>query len=195
MFVEPQLRNLRSGWLEVICGSMFSGKTEELLRRIKRAQIANLPTIMIKPVQDTRYADDEIVTHSDQKISSIPVQESSDILELAKDYRVVGIDEGQFFDSNLTAVCNKLVMQGKRVIVAGLDMDYLGMPFEPIPSLMATADYVTKVHAICVHCGSIAHYSYRLSTSDDKILLGSEQEYEPRCRVCYHMGNILELKS
>ncbi len=195
MFVEPQSINLRSGWLEVICGSMFSGKTEELMRRIKRAQIAELPTILIKPAEDTRYAEEEIVSHDEKRLPSYAVHKSSEILPLAEDSKVIGIDEGQFFDNGLVEVSNELVAQGKRVIVAGLDMDYKGHPFEPIPSLMATADFVTKVHAICVRCGAIAHHSYRLASSQEKILLGSDNEYEPRCRVCFQMGNILDLRA
>src|ERR1044072_4801633 len=155
MFIEPHILGERRGWIEVICGSMFSGKTEELIRRMKRASIANLKTEIFKPVIDNRYDVVNVVSHDENAIPSQPVQHSQNILLLAQDVDVIGIDEAQFFDEGLVSVCKKLALQGMRIIVAGLDMDYLGKPFGPVPQLLAIADYITKLHAICVHCGNI----------------------------------------
>jgi thymidine kinase len=176
------------GSIEVICGSMFSGKTEELLRRIKRAQIAKLKVEIFKPTTDTRYDENAVVSHDLNSIQSVPVDTSSAILLLKADTQVVGIDEAQFFDDGLPEVCNKLAQKGIRVIVAGLDMDFLGKPFGPVPSLMAIAELVTKVNAVCVRCGSPATYSFRKVANEAKILLGEKDSYEPRCRRCYCLG-------
>jgi len=194
MFLEPHFKGQRSGWIEVICGSMFSGKTEELIRRLKRARFANQRTEIFKPLQDTRYDDKKVVSHDENYITSHPVKHSTDILEMANGVRVVGIDEAQFFDAKLIEVCETLALRGTRVIVAGLDMDYKGVPFGPIPNLLAIAEYVTKVHAICPHCGNLATHSYRFGSETDQVVLGEKDKYEPRCRICYKMGNILDLK-
>jgi len=192
MFLEPSFRGQRSGWIEVICGSMFSGKTEELIRRIKRARIANQATLIFKPAADVRYDDNDVISHDDNQIDSVPLPSSKDILHHATDAKVIGIDEAQFFDMDLVDVCQKLALNGKRVIIAGLDMDYLGRPFGPMPNLLAIAEYITKVHAICPHCGNLATHSYRLSEEKATVLLGEKDAYEPRCRICYQMGNILD---
>lgn len=176
------------GSIEVICGSMFSGKTEELLRRLKRAQIARLNVEIFKPKTDTRYDETAVVSHDLNSIESIPVESSTAILLLKADTQVVGIDEAQFFDDNLPEVCNKLAQKGIRVIVAGLDMDFQGKPFGPVPALMAIAELVTKVNAVCVCCGSPAVYSYRTVPNASRVLLGEKDSYEPRCRHCYHKG-------
>ena len=194
MFLEPSFKGQRSGWIEVICGSMFSGKTEELIRRLRRAKFANQSVEIFKPKKDVRYDEKNVVSHDENFIKSIPVATSVEILELAKDVSVVGIDEAQFFDDNLPQVCEKLAIKGTRVIVAGLDMDFKGRPFGPIPQLLAIAEYLTKVHAICPHCGSLATHSYRLTQETDQVVLGENDKYEPRCRICYTMGNILDLK-
>lgn len=194
MFLEPNFKGQRSGWIEVVCGSMFSGKTEELIRRLKRAKIANQKVEIFKPSKDTRYDETKVVSHDENVIMSIPVDSSLKILELSHDFRVIGIDEAQFFDDQLPAVCEKLALRGVRVIVAGLDMDFQGKPFGPVPSIMAMAEYVTKVHAICPHCGNLATHSYRLSAETETVVLGEKDKYEPRCRICYRMGNILNLK-
>ena len=175
----------KKGAIEVICGSMFSGKTEELIRRLKRARIAKLKVEIFKPSVDQRYHESNIVSHDSNYIPSSPVQSSSQILLLTNDVDVVGIDEAQFFDEGLIDVCNKLANQGLRVIVAGLDMDFKGKPFGPIPALCSIAEDVTKVHAICVECGHLANYSYRLSNSEKQVLLGEKDEYIPLCRECY----------
>lgn len=180
-------RNNQGGSIEVICGSMFSGKTEELIRRLKRAQIAKMDVEIFKPTTDTRYDETAVVSHDQNAIHSTPVENSSSILLLGSNTQVVGIDEAQFFDDELPDVCNKLASMGIRVIVAGLDMDFQGKPFGPIPALMAIAEDVTKVHAVCVKCGSPATYSYRTAASEAKILLGEKDSYEPRCRVCYNL--------
>jgi thymidine kinase len=193
MFLEPHYRGQRSGWIEVVCGSMFSGKTEELIRRLKRAKIANQRVEIFKPQLDTRYDDARVVSHDANSILSVPVDHSSKLLPLAQGYEVIGIDEAQFFDLGLADVCQALALQGVRIIVAGLDMDYRGKPFGPMPALLAVAEYITKVHAICPHCGNLATHSYRLSPDSSDILLGEKDLYEPRCRTCYHMGNILKL--
>ena len=174
------------GWIEVIVGSMFSGKSEELIRRLRRAQIARQKVQIFKPMVDTRYADDQIVSHSEMRIPSRPVANSRVLLdEVESDTEVVGIDEGQFFDQDLPAVCNALADRGKRVIVAGLDQDYLGKPFEPMPQLLAIAEYITKTLAICMVCGNPANHTQRLVASGDRVLVGAEGLYEARCRVCF----------
>ena len=178
---EPQ-----HGWIEVVTGSMFSGKSEELIRRLRRAQIARQKVQIFKPLVDDRYGDDHIVSHSDMRIASRNVRTSKELLQLVDDdTEVVGIDEGQFFDLNLPAVCNALADRGKRVIVAGLDQDYLGRPFEPMPQLLAIAEYITKTLAICVVCGNPANHTQRLVASSDRVLLGASGMYEARCRHCF----------
>ncbi len=194
MFLEPHFKGQRSGWIEVICGSMFSGKTEELIRRLKRAKIANQKVEIFKPKIDTRYDDVAVVSHDSNSILSTPIAHSSKMLELIGSVNVVGVDEAQFFDKELTDVCQTLALKGIRVIVAGLDMDYQGNPFGPMPNLLAVAEYITKVHAICQHCGNLATHSYRLAAEEGQVVLGEKDSYEPRCRTCYHMGNILNLK-
>jgi thymidine kinase len=185
MFIEPNIKGERRGWIEVICGSMFSGKTEELIRRLKRATIANLKVKIFKPSMDVRFDEAKIVSHDTNFIISTPIDHSRQILELSQDVDVVALDEAQFFDNEIVDICDELAFKGIRVIVAGLDMDYLGKPFGPMPSLMAKADYVTKLHAICVQCGHIANYSYRKVSNQDRIMLGEKDVYEPRCRRCY----------
>lgn len=175
----------RPGRIEVVCGSMFSGKTEELIRRMKRAEFAKQKVEIFKPSLDTRYSQEDVVSHDQNAIHSTPIDSSGAILLLASDIEVVGIDEAQFFDEGLVEVCNHLANNGVRVIVAGLDMDYKGVPFGPIPALCAIADEVTKVHAICVKCGSLAYVSHRLINNDRRVLLGEKDEYEPLCRECY----------
>ena len=177
------------GWIEVVCGPMFSGKTEELIRRMRRAQIAGQKVEIFKPVSDVRYDDEEVVSHDKNSIPSMPVESSSNMLLLADDVQVVGIDEAQFFDDELPAVCSALANRGIRVIVAGLDMDYLGKPFGPIPHLMATAEYVSKVHAICIDCGDLAIHSNRIIASKDLVHLGEQDEYEALCRSCFLKKN------
>lgn len=184
MFIEPNLKGERRGWIEVICGSMFSGKTEELIRRLKRVKIANLSVEIFKPAIDTRYDETKIVSHDTNAILSTPVESSQSILLLANDVDVVGIDEAQFFDAEIARVCEQLALRGTRVIVAGLDMDYLGNPFGQMPNLLSIADYITKLHAICVKCGNIANVSYRKVTGGGQVLLGEKDIYEPRCRHC-----------
>jgi thymidine kinase len=173
---------------------MFSGKTEELIRRLKRAKIANQKVEIFKPRIDTRYDVTKVVSHDANSILAIPVENSRRILALSENTSVIGIDEAQFFDMELTDVCQKLALLDKRVIVAGLDMDYLGRPFGPMPNLLAVAEYITKVHAICQHCGNLATHSYRLTNDTGTVVLGEKDLYEPRCRTCYSMGNILNLK-
>lgn len=173
------------GWIEVITGSMFSGKTEELIRRLRRATIAKQNVVIFKPIVDNRYSTEEIVSHDMKYVPSTPVESASMILLLAKGVDVVGVDEAQFFDTGLTEVCTTLANQGIRVIVAGLDIDYKGVPFGPIPSLMAVAEFVTKLHAICSRCGNLAHYSYRTSENSKLVVLGSKDYYEPLCRNCF----------
>lgn len=191
MFLEPNVNKSKTGWIEVVCGSMFSGKTEELIRRLKRAKIANLKVEIFKPQIDTRYHETEVVSHDSNSIMSTPVSSSQNILLLSSDVEVVGIDEAQFFDDGLPDVCEQLANRGIRVIIAGLDMDFLGRPFGPIPALLAKAEYITKVHAICVRCGTLANHSYRLVESDTKVLLGEKESYEPRCRECFEKGSKL----
>lgn len=174
------------GSIEVICGSMFSGKTEELIRRLRRSEIAKLKVEIFKPKSDIRYDEDAVVSHNSNAIPSIPVDHSSTILLYGSDSQVIGIDEAQFFDDELPEVCTKLANKGIRVIIAGLDMDFSGKPFGPMPALMAIAEEVTKVQAVCVKCGKNALYSYRLVENDNRFLLGEKESYEPRCRGCYN---------
>lgn len=188
MFIEPNISGDRRGWIEVICGSMFSGKTEELIRRMKRAEIAHLKTEIFKPAIDNRYHEQNVVSHDASTLQSQPVQHSQNILLLAQNAEVVGIDEAQFFDDGIVAVCEQLVTNGIRVIVAGLDMDYTGKPFGPVPDLLAVADFITKLHAICVHCGNIASISYRKTKQSGQVVLGELDIYEPRCRSCFAKG-------
>jgi thymidine kinase len=179
-------RTRHTGWIEVVCGSMFSGKSEELIRRLRRAQIARQKVQIFKPQFDARYANDEIVSHSEMRIPSRNVSSSAELLSVVDDdTEVVGIDEGQFFDTELPAVCNTLANRGKRVIVAGLDQDYLGKPFEPMPQLLAIAEYITKTLAICMVCGDPANHTQRLVVSSDRLLLGAQGTYEARCRRCF----------
>jgi thymidine kinase len=184
MFIEPNISGERRGWIEVICGSMFSGKTEELIRRLKRVKIANLKVEIFKPGIDVRYDETKVVSHDANTIQSTPLSNSQEILLLTEGVDVVGIDEAQFFDDEIANVCETLAGKGIRVIVAGLDMDYLGNPFGQMPHLLAKADYITKLHAICVRCGNIANISYRLTETEGQVLLGEKDIYEPRCRVC-----------
>lgn len=194
MFIEPNFGSKHSsmqnktGWIEVVCGSMFSGKTEELIRRLNRAIIASLNVEIFKPVTDIRYHKSKVVSHDKKEIRSTPVQFANDILLLTADCDLVGIDEAQFFDHEIVDVAVKLANIGKRVIVAGLDMDYLARPFKPMNDLMAVAEFVTKTHAICMNCGSIASYTYRLDDSDQQVVLGEKDMYEARCRQCYNLG-------
>src|SRR6478735_2872613 len=182
---EPR-RGPNAGWIEVITGSMFSGKSEELIRRLRRAQIARRKVQIFKPRIDDRYADDHIISHSEMRIPSVNLSSSRDLLDqVLPDTEVVGIDEGQFFDAELPAVCNTLADRGKRVIVAGLDQDYLGKPFEPMPQLLAIAEYITKTLAICMVCGNPANHTQRLVASGDRVLLGTQGTYEARCRACF----------
>ena len=185
MFIEPDLRGGRRGWIEVICGSMFSGKTEELIRRLKRVKIANLKAEIFKPAIDNRYDQLKIVSHDTNFIHSTPVEHSSQILQLAPQVDVVGIDEAQFFDDGIGNVCEALAMRGTRVIVAGLDMDFKGNPFGQMPGLLAKADYITKLHAICVKCGETANYSQRTVDSESRVEVGASDKYEARCRRCF----------
>lgn len=175
----------RPGWIEVICGSMFSGKTEELIRRLKRAKIARQHVEIFKPSVEMRYSEESVVSHDENAMHSTPVDTASQILLIVGRADVVGIDEGQFFESDLVDVCRKLASSGKRVIVAGLDQDYLGQPFEPIPQLMAVAEHVTKLHAVCVVCGAPANHSQRITPSDKRVMIGAASAYEPRCRFCF----------
>lgn len=193
MFLEPSYRGQRSGWLEIITGCMFSGKSEELIRRLKRAQIANQSILCFKPVKDDRYSEMQVVSHDSNAQDSLAIEKSEDILRhVEQGTNVVGIDEGQFFDMNLVEIAQKLALSGKRVVIAGLDLDFRGIPFGPMPHLMAVAEYVTKVHAICPHCGNLATHSYRLSEEKDTVVIGEKDKYEPRCRMCYSMGHILD---
>lgn len=188
MFIEPSKYHERKGWIEVVCGSMFSGKTEELIRRLKRAEFAKLKVEIFKPSIDQRYHEQDVVSHDANTIRSTPVDSSVNILLLANEVDVIGIDEAQFFDSELVNVCNQLANNGARVIVAGLDMDYQGKPFGVMPALMAVAEYVTKVHAICMRCGDIANHSHRINDSNKLVLLGETDVYEPLCRNCFYQS-------
>lgn len=179
-FMKPD-----SGWIEVICGSMYSGKTEELIRRLRLARIARKRVVVFKPVLDKRYHERDIVSHNEQSHGGVPVDSADEILELVGDAQVVGVDEAQFFDGRLVEVCEALAREGRRVIVAGLDKDWMGAPFEPMPELMAVAEFVTKNHAICVICGNPANFSQRKTLSREKVLLGAQDVYEARCRQCF----------
>ncbi len=193
MFLEPFSKGQRCGWLEVICGSMFSGKTEELIRRLKRAQIAEQEVRVFKPAVDRRFHQERVVSHDERDFHAEPISDVSLIRQKVENAEVVGLDEAQFFDESIVRICQQMALDGKRIIIAGLDMDYKGEPFGPMPKLMAVAEYVTKVHAICSHCGSLATHSYRIVPDRDQVLLGEKDAYEARCRVCYEMGNILKL--
>ncbi|MBA2610344.1 MAG: thymidine kinase [Bacteroidetes bacterium] len=186
MFLENNNNERKRGWIEVIVGSMFSGKTEELIRRLRRAQFAKQKVEIFKPTVDTRYDEFKVVSHQGIEIMSTPVPSSANILLLATDVDVVGIDEAQFFDNELPYVCNQLADRGIRVIVAGLDLDYTGKPFGPIPNLMSTAEYVTKVHAICMQCGNLAYVSHRKTNEESLVVLGETDSYEPLCRNCFN---------
>jgi thymidine kinase len=195
MFLENNRSEVnKRGWIEVVCGSMFSGKTEELIRRLKRAKFAKQKVEIFKPQIDVRYDETKVVSHQGNEIQSTPVTNSSNILILANEVDVVGIDEAQFFDMGLVSVCNQLADMGTRVIVAGLDMDYTGKPFGPMPQLMACAEYVTKVHAICMRCGNLAHVSHRKIENSSLVLLGETDSYEPLCRDCFNRANLPEIK-
>jgi thymidine kinase len=186
-FLENSGRlSVKRGTIEVITGSMFSGKTEELIRRLRRAQFAGLKVEIFKPSLDKRYSEDRVVSHDDKSIVSTPVDNASSILLLSGEVDVIGIDEAQFFDSSIVEVCNKLADDGVRIVVAGLDMDFMGNPFGPIPALLSIAEYITKVHAICMRCGSLAQYSFRKSEEEQVVLLGEKDKYEPLCRECYN---------
>lgn len=186
MFLEEHRQGRRRGWIEVICGSMFSGKTEELIRRLKRSQFAKQKIEIFKPNIDTRYHDIQLVSHQGNAIHSTPVPSSANILLLLNDADVIGIDEAQFFDDELPNVCKQIADAGTRVIVAGLDMDYTGRPFGPMPQLMAMAEYVTKVHAICAGCGNLAYVSHRITDNNKLVLLGETDNYQPLCRDCFN---------
>ena len=187
MFLENTINHSKqSGWMEVICGSMFSGKTEELIRRLRRAEMAGQNVEIFKPKLDTRYSEDDVISHNQNKIRSTPVENPNEIILLASNCDVVGIDEAQFFDEGIVDVANQLANSGIRVVIAGLDMDFLGRPFGPMPNLMATAEYVTKVHAICVSCGNLAQFSHRTAEEKDQVLVGAVEKYKPLCRACYN---------
>jgi thymidine kinase len=187
MFLEPfPTEHKINGWIEVICGSMFSGKTEELIRRVKRTQFAQQKLILFKPDIDRRYSDEDVVSHQGSAVPAVLVGHSNEILLLVNDERVVAIDEAQFFDAGIVEVCSELANRGVRVICAGLDMDYLGNPFGPMPALLSIAEYVTKVHAICVDCGNLAQFSYRFTQESTQVLVGAVESYKPLCRSCYN---------
>lgn len=186
MFLEKDSHNKAQGWIEVVCGSMFSGKTEELIRRLNRARIAKMKVEIFKPGIDVRYSEEDVVSHNANALHSTPVENASQILLYATDCDVVGIDEAQFFGDDLIDVCQQLANQGVRVIIAGLDMDYTGKPFGPMPHLMAIAEDVTKVHAICMKCGGLAQYSHRIIEGDKLVVLGETESYEPLCRDCFN---------
>jgi len=185
MYIEPNNSGERRGSIEVICGCMFSGKTEELIRRLRRVKIANQTLQIFKPVTDKRYHELDIVSHDEKAIGSTPVSQARDIFSYSEHCDVIGIDEAQFFDDELSTVCDQLALKGRRIIVAGLDMDYLGNPFGPMPGLLAKADFITKLHAICPVCGYIANYSFRKTMDKGQVLLGEKEVYEPRCRKCF----------
>lgn len=191
MFLEPHYRGQRSGWIEAICGSMFSGKTEELIRRLRRAEIAGQRVGVFKPRTDTRFSAADVVSHAGQAIAGVPAETAGGVLAEAADLDVVGVDEAQFFDDGLPEVCEELAEAGKRVIVAGLDMDFRGKPFGPVPALLAVAEYITKVHAICAQCGNLATHSYRIAAEGERVLLGADEAYEARCRHCFRAGAML----
>ncbi len=196
MFLEPNLNTAHTspklGWIEVICGSMFSGKTEELLRRLNRAIIAKQDVLIFKPSIDVRYDAERVVSHDQKSIASVPVSASRDVLRLANKAVVIGIDEAQFFDEEIVPVCEELARRGKRVIVAGLDMDFMGRPFGQMPFLLCVAEFVTKVHAICMVCGGVASHSHRLLEAKERVLLGEKNEYEPRCRRCFQQAKEMQ---
>ena len=187
MFLEQfPTEGRQYGWIEVICGSMFSGKTEELIRRLKRVEFAQQKLVLFKPAIDDRYHDENVVSHKGSSFTAIPISNAKDILNVWKKERIVAIDEAQFFDVGLIEVCNELARQGVRVIIAGLDMDYLGKPFGPMPQLLCSAEYITKVHAICVSCGNLAQYSHRTTNVEGQVLVGAVETYQPLCRSCYN---------
>jgi len=195
MFLENNIGKVtREGWIEIITGSMFSGKTEELIRRMRRAEIAKQKTGIFKPKIDVRYSENHVVSHDSKSLLSTPVPEARDILELSKDLEVIGIDEAQFFENDIIEVCDYLANNGKRVIIAALDMDFTGKPFGPVPMLISIAEYVTKVHAICMHCGNLAHYSHRLSEAQKLVVLGEKDIYEPLCRKCFNIARKDQLR-
>lgn len=195
MFLENNLSSTnRGGWIEIITGSMFSGKTEELIRRMRRAEIAKQKIGIFKPKIDKRYSEDHVVSHDAKSIPSIPVNDAKTILEHTQDLEVIGIDEAQFFEKDIVEVCDFLANNGKRVIVAALDMDFTGKPFGPVPMLISIAEYVTKVHAICMRCGSLAHYSHRLSNAQKLVVLGEKDIYEPLCRQCFIKARNIQKK-
>jgi thymidine kinase len=190
MFLEQFPGNKRTnGWIETICGSMFSGKTEELIRRIKRAEFAQQKVLLVKPILDKRYSDKAVVSHQGTSVNAISLTKSSEILNYLDSHSVLAVDEAQFFDEDLPDICQRIANIGVRVIVAGLDMDFKGQPFGPIPALMAMSEYVTKVHAICVKCGNLAQFSHRISSEDKQVLLGEKDHYEPLCRSCFNQYN------
>lgn len=189
MFLEPQSNIEKKGWIEVVCGSMFSGKTEELIRRLKRAEYAGMSVEIFKPKIDTRYSDKHVVSHNQTTIPSTPISNSEEMLMLSDGVKVIGVDEAQFFDDYLVDVVQQIALRGTRVIVAGLDMDYLGKPFGPMPDLMAVAEYITKLHAICMDCGGLASISNRISDEESQVVLGEKNNYEPLCRSCYAKKN------
>ncbi|NQU51661.1 MAG: thymidine kinase [Bacteroidetes bacterium] len=192
MFIESNINNQKKvGTIEIVVGSMFSGKTEELIRRLKRAKIARQNVEIYKPVTDVRYSETEVVSHDENSIRSTPIENSATILMLAEDVDVIGIDEAQFFDNGIIDVVTKLANKGIRIIIAGLDMDFKGNPFGPVPGLMAVADHITKLHAICVRCGNIAQFSFRFSEKEQVVLLGEKDNYEPLYRSCYRNANQL----
>ena len=187
MFLEHFPDEIKQhGWIEVVCGSMFSGKTEELIRRLKRAQFANQKILLVKPVIDDRYHKDDVVSHQGTSFEAVCVKDSSEILDLWKKEKIVAIDEAQFFDDEIVNVCNSLAQKGVRVILAGLDMDFQGVPFGPMPKILCIAEYVTKVHAICVSCGNLAQFSHRTVEQKEQVLVGAVEEYKPLCRSCYN---------
>ncbi|MCU0448859.1 MAG: thymidine kinase [Bernardetiaceae bacterium] len=193
--MEPYLTNhTRSGWIEVICGSMFSGKTEELIRRVNRALIARQEVAIFKPLLDSRYDEVKVVSHNRTELHSNPISDPREMLLVARNCHVIGVDEAQFFDDSLPEVCEALAKRGKRIIVSGLDMDFEGKPFGVLPHLMAIAEFITKVHAVCVQCGGMASFSYRLAASRERVLLGEKEAYEPRCRHCFYLGEALPKK-
>ena len=190
MFLENTVNHdEKLGWIEVICGSMFSGKTEELIRRLKRAKFANQNVVIFKPLTDVRYSDEKVVSHDANEIESVPVKNSVDILSQIEKVDVIAVDEAQFFDMSIVDVCNHLANKGIRVIVAGLDMDFKGNPFGPMPNLMAVAEFVTKVHAICTKTGNLANFSHRISENNELVLLGEKNEYEPLSRAAFNKVN------
>jgi thymidine kinase len=191
MFLEQFPGNGRmNGWIEVVCGSMFSGKTEELIRRLKRAQFANQKLLLFKPIIDDRYSEENVVSHQGSSLKAVAVNDSREILQIWTNEMVVAIDEAQFFDEGIVEACNVLASKGVRVILAGLDMDYLGQPFGPMPKLLAIAEYVTKVHAICVSCGNLAQFSHRTASEKEQVLVGATEKYKPLCRTCFNIKQI-----